>query len=157
MSNQCKIYLENYRAILANGLPWSYQIVLERGYQWKNSEYRKQGRKGECFKNAYQMARENGWHYCEGWAISNNLIPLEHAWCVTPEGVVIDPTWENGHDYFGVIFDPEFVEDTLSKTGVYGILGNLYKLHDVMKTIKPEEIFSYALNGTITKIQIEQA
>ena len=34
---------------------------------------------------------------------------MAHAWCVDPEHFVVDTTWEEGADYFGVLFRAEYV------------------------------------------------
>jgi hypothetical protein len=55
---------------------------------------------------------------------------VEHAWCVTKAGIVIDPTLPppvetqtvRPQGYFGVPFSSKYVMETASKTGVYGIL-----------------------------------
>ena len=35
--------------------------------------------------------------------------PVAHAWCVDPEGFVVDTTWDEGMDYLGVPFRTEYV------------------------------------------------
>lgn len=49
--------------------------------------------------------------YAEGWAIAGaETVPAQHAWCVTDEGVVVDPTWVRfggRRVYFGIVLaDP---------------------------------------------------
>jgi hypothetical protein len=34
---------------------------------------------------------------------------VAHAWCIDPEGFVVDTTWDEGMDYFGVPFRIEYV------------------------------------------------
>lgn len=62
-----------------------------------------------CFDNAYRLARRRKTlRYVEGYAMS--VIPMYHAWCITADNVVVDPTWEltasivrpSCDDYFGV-------------------------------------------------------
>ena len=81
----------------------------------------------ECFSNALTLARDSqGLHYCEGFATS--IIPVLHAWCVTDEGVVVDPTWHEDHDrtliYFGLAMDLGKVMARVIRQGCYGIMAN---------------------------------
>ncbi|MFI8459087.1 hypothetical protein [Kitasatospora sp. NPDC085464] len=57
-----------------------------------------------CFLNSAWTAAEHHLLYVEGWAVPAGFnLQLEHAWCVTPDGTVVDPTWEvPGTAYFGV-------------------------------------------------------
>jgi hypothetical protein len=57
--------------------------------------------------------------YCEGEAIyPHGDIELAHAWCIDQDGRVIDPTWNNqGLEYFGVPFDPAFLNQFVVKRG----------------------------------------
>ncbi|MFE6921633.1 hypothetical protein ACFVAV_11350 [Nocardia sp. NPDC057663] len=66
-----------------------------------------------CYQNAVTTAYAYGDHgllYAEGFACSRAAagIPIQHAWCVLPDGTVVDPTWEPTADvYFGVaVTDP---------------------------------------------------
>ena len=77
-------------------------------------------KKRQCFENAFKYAQEHGVTYVEGWAV--NIIPTQHAWCIAPDGRIIDPTWgSEGRDYFGA----EIPLDTLYRiqlaTEVYGV------------------------------------
>src|SRR4030042_1175197 len=60
-----------------------------------------------CFRNAFQlMLSREDLFYVEGYAICKSVcLPLLHAWCVDSEGKVYDPTWEDGVEYYGVVFD----------------------------------------------------
>jgi hypothetical protein len=53
----------------------------------------------ECFANAFRLvayAQEERFLYCEGYAYTPGLIACEHAWVITQEGKVVDPTWRDG-------------------------------------------------------------
>ena len=54
-----------------------------------------QGIVKECFKNCVNSVAMRGtdYLYCEGYALG--IIPMLHAWLVSPDGQVIDPTCEN--------------------------------------------------------------
>lgn len=58
--------------------------------------------------------------YCEGYAAG--IIPTLHAWVVTKFGTVIDPTWEDGTDYFGVPIKTSYLLKSMKRTGVYGVI-----------------------------------
>ena len=74
-----------------------------------------------CFMNSYRIADEHGWTYVEGFAFS--IIPTHHAWCVTPEGVVVETTWKDaGSAYYGVEFDRRFMDSVMLETRHYGIM-----------------------------------
>lgn len=81
-----------------------------------------------CFENALKLATDHeadGWQYCEGYATS--IIPMEHAWVVTPEGKVIDPTWKDaGVAYVGIAMKPTDVWRILCISGTYGVLVNMH-------------------------------
>ncbi|WP_280465841.1 hypothetical protein [Nocardia brasiliensis] len=61
-----------------------------------------------CYENASVTANANasdGLLYAEGFATPGAVmgLPLAHAWCVTPDGTVVDPTWQDsGAVYFGI-------------------------------------------------------
>ena len=83
------------------------------------------GNKKECFKNAYQLSFTKNLTYCEGYAVSKILnFPVEHAWCIDNDNNVIDPTWNDGIEYFGIPFSMEFIINQALKTSVYGVFGN---------------------------------
>ena len=74
-----------------------------------------------CYQNAFRLATHHPreYRYAEGIALVPKFnVPVEHAWCVTDEGTVVDPTWDDAESafYFGVAFDMV----TLSK--VYSVI-----------------------------------
>ena len=84
------------------------------------------GQPNLCYMNAYRLAIENGYIYCEGYAISENVIglPIEHAWCVTKDKEIVDNTWgDMGKAYFGIPFTMEYITFIAKLTGNYGIFG----------------------------------
>ena len=98
--------------VLTNGRP------MELG-PWKK-EFGKRGRMKMCYKNAYSLADRQGLIYCEGIAFS--IIPTIHAWCLCDEGKVIDPTWRDGKDYFGVEIPLRIVQDIMLQKKSYGVI-----------------------------------
>lgn len=84
-------------------------FLLDRAQFWTPAPLPKDVRQGipkYCFWNALKLAqrRRKSLRYVEGVAL--HMIPTHHAWCVTADGQVVDPTWaEPGSAYFGVAFE----------------------------------------------------
>lgn len=103
-------------------------FVLEHGKVWTPAPLTivpKRRVPKECFANAMHLALEEpGLFYVEGYVLS--VIPILHAWCVTQDGVVVDPTIERAAElhYFGVKFGNGYVLDTVLEKETYGILEN---------------------------------
>ena len=92
------------------------------GDRSERSALYKNGRIKECYRNALFLAHDHrDLIYCEGYALGA-ILPVLHAWCVDNKGNVIDPTWNDGKDYFGVMFSTRFaVKHTLAR-GCYGLI-----------------------------------
>lgn len=111
------VYFNNYDFLLQHGLFWTF-APLPRGIGAMTSKY--------CFDNAFKLASRTAKvaragerlggtdrndviarRYVEGVAFGG-LIPMDHAWCVNREHVVLDPTWDKDDvdtdvlSYFGV-------------------------------------------------------
>jgi hypothetical protein len=85
----------------------------------------------ECFRNAYMLVVERPdlrLTYVEGFALS--VIPTLHAWAATPEGVVVDPTWDapEGRAYIGLPMETTLVAAFTLATGMWSVLGNDWML-----------------------------
>jgi len=81
----------------------------------------KRGKMKDCFRNSALLALENqAYRYVEGYASS--IIPTHHAWCIDSEDRVVDNTWQDGKEYFGVVFDTEFLSIQLWKNKFFGLL-----------------------------------
>ena len=126
-----KDYLKFVQKARGNRKPkgWEYtcieDFILKNGRKMKIEplpEGIKRGEPRQCFKNAFLLALENGFTYCEGYANSVVPLPLMHAWCVDKNGIVIDPTWEDGKDYFGVEIPMEIANRIILKSGHYGVI-----------------------------------
>jgi hypothetical protein len=76
------------------------ELVLFNGkafYTNLDTQERPDGKIGECFLNAFNIAQINPetYTYAEGWAMMDGSIPTHHAWVVDAEGHVYDPTWQS--------------------------------------------------------------
>jgi hypothetical protein len=91
---------------------WKYssfeELILDCGRAMtKISPLSEKGQPKSCYLNCYQLASKlPDITYCEGYALSNYLdLPIAHAWLLTSNGEVIDPTWEEeASAYYGVAF-----------------------------------------------------
>jgi hypothetical protein len=105
------------------------QLVLERGGEPVRVESltlpagMSPGVPKECYSSAYlACARVPGYRYVEGYAMTEGLYPIEHAWVRDTEtGTLIDPTWAsltNAHKptvYLGLEFSQQFLDEEVSK------------------------------------------
>ena len=104
----------------------------------------KKGKLKQCFMNATHLMLEDPdrYVYCEGYAQLKDVpgLAIQHAWCLDADtGKVIDPTW--GVDprisaYYGIPLDPQYVQKTALKTGVYGVLS---RTNPTMRDQDPSE------------------
>lgn len=81
-------------------------------------------RPGFCFGNAYRLTRMfRELTYVEGCAYSYDDIDevkLKHAWCITPDGEVVDVTWNNeGFAYEGIVFPGAVINRVALETGFW--------------------------------------
>jgi hypothetical protein len=109
----------------------------------------------ECFKNAAQLVLwrpELQLTYVEGYALG--IFPVLHAWAVTPDGTVIDPTWNRkpyrpGTEYFGIPFKTQFLCQCMIKNGTYGILD--CPPHFPAAILAATEAFKEAIESKLTQ------
>lgn len=81
-------------------------MLLEHGRLWTPAPLDQQPERGEarqCYRNALELSYGTPL-YCEGYAVANGVpIPILHAWCLTEDGLVLEPTWsEPGVAYLGI-------------------------------------------------------
>jgi hypothetical protein len=92
-------------------------------------QYRKRKDKA-CFYNAQELAVEkDDLIYCEGQALTAGgyVTEVEHAWCVTPDGMVVDVTWAApGLSYFGVPFTRSYLRQRFLAGLEEGAVGPLF-------------------------------
>jgi len=88
----------------AHAADWRYRsfaaLLLAEGTVFGASGHvpiAQRGPPGECMANARAWSAADGHAYAEGWAATNRyVIGVEHAWCLSAEGRVLDPTWAPG-------------------------------------------------------------
>lgn len=93
-----------------DGIILRYDHYLTRGRFYEPQSLPKGYRRGkpkQCYNNSYKIAVDRGGlTYCEGYVLmplGERVTEVEHGWCVTAEGGVIDVTLkEVGLSYFGV-------------------------------------------------------
>jgi len=113
------------KQVSPNQGPVLYRLLKQYGKSFpiRKSFLNGKGRAKECFMNSYRLMDSTGFTYCEGFATSDALgVALEHAWVIDEDGFVIDPTWEDGREYFGVEFETRGVYEITGLTGVYGLM-----------------------------------
>ena len=114
--NEAKRYLQMVAALRAENTSLE-RLILTHGREWNWAPLAEGVRTGipqACFRNAYMLAtRRRDLTYVEGYGC--RIIPMYHAWCVTRDGVVIDPTWDalpredRDPEYFGIPFRLDYV------------------------------------------------
>lgn len=98
-----------------------WEAIAEEGQEWKPrltkaGKLYRAGRRMEatyCFYNSAATVLGEvagsvpaGLRYAEGFALSSMGLWFHHAWCVMPDGLVLDRTWDQpGQRYVGVIID----------------------------------------------------
>jgi hypothetical protein len=108
----------------------SYEgVVLRYGIEFTPAplpDWLERGPAKECYSNSLLAAmHHHELFYCEGYATTERLsLPLAHAWLGTLDGLVYDPTWEDGADYFGIPFLTSWALERCLSAGYYGILAN---------------------------------
>lgn len=79
---------------------------------------------GYCYANAGELALAHPeLTYVEGFACAKVPVPVHHAWLVTQDGEVIDPTWgaEPQGQYHGVAYRTEFLMEQVERSRHWGI------------------------------------
>jgi len=91
----------------------------------------RKGIEKQCYRNTSLMVMENpDLDYAEGWATHPDVVggqlAFQHAWGVTKDGKVVDPTWQHPEkaSYFGIRYDREKYLKYLYKAKLYGVLGS---------------------------------
>jgi hypothetical protein len=80
------------------------------------------GKMKECFRNTHLLSYTQGLQYVEGYAMG--VIPVYHAWNLDSDGNIIDTTWKDGSEYYGIVLNFKLVEETVNRRGCYGVIDN---------------------------------
>lgn len=126
------VFKRKNNMIIEDGYNTIESFLLKEGRIFKPqplpSKYRKMPKKN-CFGNAFNLVMDNSdLIYVEGYADCKIGIPVQHAWAVDQEGNVIDPTWDDGLEYFGVPFDRKYIISVILDNNYYGVIDN-YSSH----------------------------
>ena len=93
-----------------------YDLVLKYGRFFEPSPRPKKYKPGDrhqCYGNSLDLViAHDELSYCEGYVVVEGIdIPMEHGWCVTEEGSLVDVTLRKPLiplAYFGVVFNSLF-------------------------------------------------
>jgi len=147
-------FLENLRrsfetlsAVDPNPYPYTSEadFILRHGREWPLPRRRRRIQTGplkDCFRNAARLALRfpKRFTYVEGYAFFGPLnTPMEHAWCIDRAGFVADPTWVNGHDYFGVPFRHDYLRAIVLAKNGYGLIDNEEMELPLLTRVHPAE------------------
>jgi hypothetical protein len=109
------------------------KFILENGRYFKPAPLPRNIPHGDihsCFENAFLLAVKNKtkYFYCEGYA-TTGLLPTLHAWGVTADGKVIDPTWcpdgsNEKMEYFGIAFDWDYITKQFKSMKHFGLIND---------------------------------
>jgi hypothetical protein len=102
---------------VAHNMVRIYDLVLENGRFFEpvpRPKKYKPGDRQQCYGNSCDLVvAHEDLSYCEGYVVVNGVsIPMEHAWCVTADGSLVDVTLRKPLiplAYFGVVFNSLFV------------------------------------------------
>jgi hypothetical protein len=89
----------------------AYHYVVENGHYHVSSplpEGSERMERQQCFYNGFRLVTELDLNYAEGVARSGRFTTW-HAWGVTDDGLVVDPTWDHPEEnqYFGIAVRPQ--------------------------------------------------
>lgn len=128
--------LANPKAVLgARDTQATRRYVAAYGEEFKSAPLPDGVEKGpdrECYRNASLLVMTHPeYDYAEGFAKVEELPELTfmHAWAVTKDGTVVDPTWRKPEmsQYFGVRYDRAAYLKYLYRAEIYGVLGSTEK------------------------------
>jgi len=123
-----------------------YSKLKEHGRNFNVTKDTYKGKRGtvhQCYRNAGTLASSNkNLTYVEGFT-SVCGIPLAHAWVIDKNNNVIDPTIKGSLDnkveeYFGIPFTQEYLNLTILKTGIWGLIGHHNK--DLVDDLSKENV-----------------
>ena len=114
------------------------EFIYKNGIFCKFKPLPKDIRRGpmrQCYKNATMLAVDRSeYFYVEG--IARGVIPTMHAWCIDKDRNVIDPTWDDGKEYYGVVFKEIYLLDHIAKYERCGLIDDYQNEWPVLRLNK---------------------
>ena len=103
--------------ILKNGRSFKFAAV-QRGFRM--------GRPSECATPRHFLRKPDMYMYVEGYAVNRwmTMHAVAHAWCIGLDNLVVDPTWDEGAEYFGVPFRHDYLRRVLKARRDYRLIDN---------------------------------
>lgn len=99
---------------VARNMARIYDLLLKYGRFFEPSPRPKKykvGERNQCYGNSLDLViAHDELSYCEGYVVIDRIpIPMEHGWCMTEQGKVVDVTLKQpGLAYIGVVFNSLF-------------------------------------------------
>ena len=114
-----------------NGMILKYEFLIHRGRFFESQPLPKgfkRKKAKECYSNSFKLTlSQNGLAYCEGIVVASigdeAAVPIDHGWCVSEDGKVIDVTLEKpGLAYYGAVYAKEEMIDVESLPLIYKLI-----------------------------------
>ena len=114
------------------GPAFAKEFVLKYGRDYTAAPWpRKRMMMKGCYRNAYKLVESafglrHKPTYVEGYAVNRWITEhiVAHAWCINSDNFVVDPTWDEGTEYFGVPFRHDYLRRVLKARRDYGLIDN---------------------------------
>jgi hypothetical protein len=104
------------------------EFMLAHGREYKVGPRSYSGPRGapnQCYANAGALALEfPALTYVEGQILVCGL-PLDHAWCIDEQGIVVEPTIRNCeavYEFYGVPFRTDYLLKAVLRNKMWGVL-----------------------------------
>lgn len=128
-------------------------LILRYGVSGREPAARvKLGEPRMCYRNAIMlMAEHESYTYCEGYALLDCGIPVEHAWCLNSRGQIVDPTWEVGFciSRLGLRIRREYILSTVLRSKTPSVLQNRDAMRDIItdETVRKAALMDWPRKG----------
>jgi len=116
---RCDAYTSEADFILKNGRSFEIRCIATRSNGWGDARMLPQRR-------GTGASKPNIYMYVEGYAVNRWIAThtVAHAWCIGSDNFVVDPTWDEGAEYFGVPFRHDYLRRVLKARRDYGLIDN---------------------------------
>ena len=120
------------------------------------------GKPQNCYQNCTDMVLDEPllYTYVEGFYINPKLpILIHHAWVVTPDGTVVEPTlrWRGktgvrreGHGFMGVRINSDLLLSAILQTRTYGVIDDYPNSWPLLREKFDPTILVYPLKRNLT-------